>query len=235
MPLKRTAGGLTPVSESSKYIIGYLGTVDLDDAALRKEVVKARSGDDCAMNTIISAVIKRIHWIAARCGRPEMMDDLVQEGALAIMTAVERFDAEKAGNSSFVSYATLWAKSRMRNALALAEPVRSQDKGTAFLSFDAMLYEDSDKALHETIPSTYPTPYAAYRQEEDVKTMYELLDKLSREEKDAIMRVLGLGDGGKERNMDVAASCGVSKNAITNRVKRGIKRMRAMVQTKEVG
>jgi DNA-directed RNA polymerase specialized sigma24 family protein len=35
--------------------------------------------------------------------------------------------------------------------------------------------------------------------------------------------------------MDVAASCGVSKNAITNRVKRGIKRMRAMVQTKEVG
>lgn len=223
------------MSESSKYIIGYLGTVDLDDAALRKEVVKARSGDDCAMNTIISAVIKRIHWIAARCGRPEMMDDLVQEGALAIMTAVERFDAEKAGKSSFVSYATLWAKSRMRNALALAEPVRSQDKGTAFLSFDAMLYEDSDKALHEVIPSTYPTPYAAYQQEEDVKTMYELLDKLSREEKDAIMRVLGLGDGGKERNMDVAASCGVSKNAITNRVKRGIKRMRAMVQTKEVG
>jgi len=223
------------VSESSKYIIGHLGTVDLDDATLRKEVIKAQTGDDCAMNTVISAVIKRIHWIASRCGRPEMMDDLVQEGALAIMTAVERFDAEKAGNSSFVSYASLWAKSRMRNALALAEPVRSQDKGTAFLSFDAMLYEDSDKALHETIPSTYPTPYAAYRQEEDVKTMYELLDKLSLEEKDAIMRVLGLGDGGKERNMDVAASCGVSKNAITNRVKRGIKRMRAMVQTKEVG
>lgn len=223
------------MSESSKYIIGYLGTVDLDDAALRKEVIKARSGDDCAMNTVISAVIKRIHWIAARCGRPEMMDDLVQEGALAIMTAVERFDADKAGKSSFVSYATLWAKSRMRNALALAEPVRSQDKNMEILSFDAMLYEDSDKALHETIPSTYPTPYAAYQQEEDVKTMYELLDKLSREEKDAIMRVLGLGDGGKERNMDVAASCGVSKNAITNRVKRGIKRMRAMVQTKEVG
>lgn len=40
MPLKRTAGGLTPVSESSKYIIGHLGTVDLDDAALRKEVKK---------------------------------------------------------------------------------------------------------------------------------------------------------------------------------------------------
>lgn len=223
------------MSESSKYIIGYLGTVDLDDAALRKEVVKARSGDDCAMNTVISAVIKRIHWIAARCGRPEMMDDLVQEGALAIMTAVERFDADKAGKSSFVSYASLWAKSRMRNALALAETVRSQDKGTAFLSFDAMLYEDSDKALHEAIPSTYPTPYAAYRQEEDVKTIYELLDKLSLEEKDAIMRVMGLGDCRKERNMDVAASCGVSKNAITNRVKRGIKRMRAMVQTKEVG
>ena len=35
-----TNEGLTPVSESSKYIIGYLGTVDLDDAALRKEVIK---------------------------------------------------------------------------------------------------------------------------------------------------------------------------------------------------
>lgn len=218
------------MSESSKYIIGHLGTVDLDDAALRKEVIKAQTGDDCAMNTVISAVIKRIHWIASRCGRPDMMDDLVQEGALAIMTAVERFDAEKAGNSSFVSYASLWAKSRMRNALALAEPVRSQDKGTAFLSFDSMLYEDSDKALHEVIPSTYPTPYAAYRQEEDVKTMYELLDKLSLEEKDAIMRVLGLGDGGKERNMDVAASCGVSKNAITNRIKRGIGKIRKIMK-----
>jgi DNA-directed RNA polymerase specialized sigma24 family protein len=98
-----------------------------------------------------------------------------------------------------------------------------------------MLYEDSAKALHEVIPSTYPTPYVNYQQEEDVKTMYELLDRLSREEKDAIMRVMGLGDCRKERNMDVAASCGVSKNAITNRIKRGIKRMRAMVQTKEVG
>ena len=63
---------------------------------------------------------------------------------------------------------------------------------------DASAYEDSDKALHEVIPSTYPTPYVNYQQEEDVKTMYELLDKLSREEKDAIVRVLGLGDGGKE-------------------------------------
>lgn len=62
MPLKRTTGGLTPVSESSKYIIGYLGTIDLDDVTLRKEVVKAQTGDVCAMSTVISAVIKRIHW-----------------------------------------------------------------------------------------------------------------------------------------------------------------------------
>ena len=216
------------MSESSKYIIGYLGTVDLDDAALRNEVIKAQTGDDCAMSTVISAVIKRIHWIASRWGRPDLMDDLVQEGALAIVTAVERFDAEKAGNSSFVSYASLWAKSRMKNVLARSQTVRSQDKSMEVLSFDATLYEDSDKALHEVIPSTYPTPYVNYQQEEDVKTMYELLDKLSREEKDAIVRVLGLGEGGKERNKDVAASCGVNKNAITNRVKRGVEKMRQL-------
>lgn len=50
------------MSESSKYIIGYLGTIDLDDVTLRKEVVKAQTGDVCAMSTVISAVIKRIHW-----------------------------------------------------------------------------------------------------------------------------------------------------------------------------
>ena len=205
-----------------------INPVDLDDDAMRYVVEKAKSGDDDAMNKVLAAVIKRIHWIASRCGRPDLMDDLVQEGALAIVTAVERFDAEKAGNSSFVSYASLWAKSRMRNAMARSQPVRSQDKNMEILSFDAMLYEDSDKALHEVIPSTYPTPYVNYQQEEDVQTMYELLVKLNREEKDAIVRVMGLGDCRKERNMDVAASCGVSKNAITNRVKRGVEKMRQL-------
>ena len=221
--------------DSRRYLIDAMEPVDLDDDAIRGVVEKAKSGDTDAMNKVLAAVIKRVHWLAIRYHRFDLLEDLVQEGCIGVVTAVERFDADKAGRSSFVSYATLWAKSRMGNALERSQTVRSQDKGMEVLSFDDMLYEDSDKALHEVIPSTYPTPYVNYQQEEDVKTMYELLDKLSREEKDAIMRVMGLGDCRKERNMDVAASCGVSKNAITNRVKRGIKRMRAMVQTKEVG
>ena len=202
--------------------------VDLDDDAMRYVVEKAKSGDDDAMNKVLAAVIKRVHWLARRYHRFDLLEDMVQEGCIGVVTAVERFDADKAGKSSFVSYATLWAKSRMKNAIARSQPVRSQDNGVEVLSFDATLYEDSDKALHEVIPSTYPTPDVNYRQEEDVKTMYELLDKLSREEKDAIMRVLGLVEGGKERNKDVAASCGVNKNAITNRIKRGVEKMRQL-------
>lgn len=208
--------------DSRRYLIESMGATDVDDEAMRAIVAKAKAGDENAMNNVLSAVIRRVHWLAVRYNRYDMLEDLVQEGCIGVVTAVERFDADKAGKSSFVSYATLWAKSRMMKTIRASAAMRG---AVAIVSLDddtSGLYGDD---MHQRIPSYTPTPAAICRQRDDRDELQRLLMAISDHEREAITGVFGLG-GEKVKSMDIAASNGVSKNAVTNRVKRGVEKMR---------
>ena len=208
--------------DSRRYLIDAIEPVDLDDAALRKEVIKAQTGDDFAMSTVISAVIKRIHWLAVQYHRFDLLEDLVQEGCIGVVTAVERFDADKAGKSSFVSYATLWAKSRMMKTIRASAAMRGP---VTVVSLDDDTSSQYGDDMHLRVPSYTPTPAAICRQLDDRDELQRLLMAISDHEREAITGVFGLG-GEKTKSMDVASVQGVSKNAVTNRVKRGVEKMR---------
>ena len=74
----------------------------MSDEELREQVSKAKAGDDEAVAIVLSAVMRRVYWLAQRYERVDLLDDMIQEGVMAVLCAIEKFDEDRAANSSFI-------------------------------------------------------------------------------------------------------------------------------------
>ncbi len=110
-----------PMGESDKTIRIYLreiGEVDLLTPQQEVELAaRIKLGDRAARQHMISANLRLVVKIAqdyARYGLPLL--DLISEGNIGLVKAVERFDPKKGGKLS--TYATWWIKQAIKRALA---------------------------------------------------------------------------------------------------------------------
>jgi len=204
-----------------------LPLVKLDDKELREQVAKAQKGDDGAVAIVLSAVMRRVYWLAQRYERLDLLDDLIQEGVMAVLCAIEKFDEDKATNSSFIFYMSLWVKSRMRGYLKKEVQIRTHDK-VEYKSMDAPLIDD-ERRLHDILPSEAPTPSTQYQLSHDKMVLLELMERLNDNEKEAIMYAFGIGVKQSPRE-DYARRCGVSSVTIHNRIRSGIRKLRKMAE-----
>ena len=77
--------------------------------------IKAKGGDQVAMNNLIQSNLRFVLKVAKEytyTGMP--LEDLIQEGNLGIIKAVERFDTEK--GYKFISYAVWWIRQSILQA-----------------------------------------------------------------------------------------------------------------------
>ena len=78
-------------------------------------IQRIKEGDEEARNTMIEHNLRLVVSIAKHyLGQGLSFDDLIQEGNLGLMKAVERFDGEK--GFRFSTYATYWIKQTIRRA-----------------------------------------------------------------------------------------------------------------------
>ena len=78
---------------------------------------KIQKGDDCAKERFINSNLKLVVSIAKRfVGKGIAFDDLIQEGNIGLMRAVEKFDPER--GFKFSTYATWWIKQAMSRSIA---------------------------------------------------------------------------------------------------------------------
>ena len=211
----------------SKFLMDSLPLVKLDDKELREQVAKAQKGDDVARDVVLCAVMRRVYWLAQRYERLDLLDDLIQEGAMAVMCAIDKFDVERATNSSFIFYMSLWVKSRMRGYLKKEVQIRTHDK-VEYKSMDASLVDD-ERRLHDILPSEAPTPSTQYQLSHDKIVLLELMERLNDNEKEAIMYAFGIGVKQSPRE-DYARRCGVSSVTVHNRIRSGIRKLRKMAE-----
>jgi RNA polymerase primary sigma factor len=122
-----------PEKNAIKLYLQEIGQIDL--LTPQKEAELARrihAGDDEARNIMVMANLRLVVKIAhdyANFGLP--LSDLISEGNVGLMKAVERFDPDKGGKLS--TYAAWWIKQSIKRALAnqsktIRLPVHMVDK-----------------------------------------------------------------------------------------------------------
>ena len=107
-----------PVDDSVRMWLREIGRTPLlsieDEIALARRIEK---GDQCAKNTLTEANLRLVVSIAKRySGRGMAFPDLIQEGNIGLIRAVEKFDFRK--GYKFSTYATWWIRQAITRAIA---------------------------------------------------------------------------------------------------------------------
>ncbi len=117
--LSKLATGEVKVNDSVKMYLKEIGRVDLlrpeEEPILAKRILE---GDMAAENELINANLRLVINIAKHYSRGKAMDflDLIQEGNLGLMKAVDKFDYTK--GFKFSTYATWWIRQSIARAIA---------------------------------------------------------------------------------------------------------------------
>lgn len=112
---KRMEAGLLAVDELA--VLNAEGTLDDLPFATRRKLQRTVRDGDRARQELIRANLRLVVSIAKRyVGRGMQLLDLVQEGNLGLMRAVEKFDHSK--GFKFSTYATWWIRQAISRAIA---------------------------------------------------------------------------------------------------------------------
>ena len=105
-------------SDSVKVYLKEIGSLPLLKAEEEKAIaIAVKKGDEKARKKLIESNLRLVVSIAKRyVGRGMLFLDLIQEGNIGLMKAVEKFDAEK--GYKFSTYATWWIRQAITRALA---------------------------------------------------------------------------------------------------------------------
>ena len=106
------------IDDPVRMYLKEIGKVPLLDAEEEKELARRMSdGDEEAKNKLLEANLRLVVSIAKRyVGKGMFFLDLIQEGNLGLMKAVEKFDYKK--GYKFSTYATWWIRQAITRAIA---------------------------------------------------------------------------------------------------------------------
>src|SRR5215213_4682241 len=108
-------------AETPDLIPGYFARIDKGNLLTHREEIdlskRAKAGDDRARKKLVEKNLRLVVSVAKRYrGMGLPFEDLIQEGNIGLMTAVERFDPEM-GNR-FSTYAIWWVRQAIGRAIA---------------------------------------------------------------------------------------------------------------------
>src|SRR5207245_913965 len=186
---------------------------------------KIKKGDREARALMIRSNLRLVVKIAhdyANLGLPLL--DLISEGNIGLMKAVERFDPAKGGKLS--TYAAWWIKQSIKRALAnqsktIRLPVHLVDKISKMRRVSLQMSEElgrepTDDELGDEIggDEEAQTPFELLRDKNLRNEVGGLLDVLDDREKKIIFQRFGL-DGGKPKTLEeVGKKFGVTRERI---------------------
>jgi len=144
---------------------------------------RAKKGDGRARETLATANLAFVVAVAKKFAhRGARLDDLIQEGNVGLMKAIEHFDPKK--NVRFATYAVWWIRAYITRYL---KDNRSQVRGgegerisMSDFSLDATMDEEGDTTFLDRIEEPGPGPqdtFLSHEQDEDVQEALQRVKK----------------------------------------------------------
>jgi RNA polymerase primary sigma factor len=175
-----TGGGSRELDELSRYfraVRDYPRLTREDEHVL---AVRAGQGDASAKHKLVRHNLAFVIAIACRQRRGTVrLDDLVQEGNVGLMRAVEKFDPH--AGTRFSTYAVWWIRAYvfryLKEARSTVRP-RSGEVAQPDLSLDAPIGEDGDMTHLELLEDDGVGPEGRYLSAESDRAVRDALAKV---------------------------------------------------------
>ena len=168
----------------SKYLDGLKGFPPLTREAEHELALRVKKGERAARELLVRHNLPFVVSVSRKyLGRGARLDDLIQEGNIGLLKAVEHFDPHK--GTRFSTYAIWWIRAYIQKYLRdIRSSVRGGDsEGRVYqrdLSLDATLDEDGDVSHLDLLESDLPAPEQttlAKERDEDVNAALGRLRK----------------------------------------------------------
>jgi len=184
----------------------------------RRLALLVREGDRGARNRLVEANVALVAHLARRM-RPASAHvshaDLVQEGVLGLMQAVERFDPDR--GHRFSTYATWWIRGSILRALRAAP---------------AQVSLTGEDGLVDDLPDETSDPLEDVARGADAAGLEELLDALPDRSRRVVVLRYGLDGRPPQSVAEVARSMGTSQARVRRIEEHALARLRALPETK---
>ncbi len=197
---------------------GVVKEASAEDAARRIALLlRWRAGDDAAGDLLVKAFLSIVDQAAARwSGRGVPRADLVQEGRLAVLVALHRYD-DATATTSLSDFVAKWVRSEVkRHVMNFAGPVRPTTSEDRRAFFSAAGLHSAAVELDENIAcdAAGPEELAIERiMEANRREIVErCLELLSARERDLVRR-RALAET-PEKLADIAAERGITRQSV---------------------
>jgi RNA polymerase primary sigma factor len=142
----------------------------------------AKKGDEAARRRLAVSNLPFVVAVAKKFSSRARLDDLIQEGNVGLMKAIEHFDPKK--NVRFATYAVWWIRAYITRYL---KDNRSHVRGgehervsMSDFSLDTPLDDESDSTYVERLEDAGPTPDGAFLSLERDEEVSEALQRVRR-------------------------------------------------------
>jgi RNA polymerase primary sigma factor len=188
-----------------------------DEVLLAKRIER---GDLSAKEQMIESNVGLVYALAGPYrGRGVPFDDLVQEGVVGLIRAVERFDHRR--GRRFSTYAAWWIRHSFMDALDKARPIRippaaarqraQRDLPRVTASLDESISEDGTPLYELIADEDDQPPWQRAAELESRREVWSMLRKLPARHRQVLVRRYGLVGDHVQTHAQIGASLGVGE------------------------
>ena len=197
-------------------------------------LIKAKQGDINAQNEILTANLKFVFLTASKYkGKGVPLPDLISEGNMGLIKAIEKFDVEK--GVKFISYAVWWIRNSIQEYIKKQQSILSHEKDDDELNCKINISsfkdyeEDEFVTVGDTIEDDDSYSETIDRSIKSIEVVNKILEKLDNRERYIVKRYYGIG-AEKEMNLEeIGNELGITKERVRQIKRKSMDKLRSEI------